>query len=531
MYDSSSQVREMYQILEMERESQFLELYRCFEAISFGDLYHRFTLMEKSLQSSLLTEKKRAAIVKGVRMKVFQVRNGKKNPKKKKGEGGIEVKKEEEEEGQKEERQRKERQKREERQEGQKEDPKERERKEKEVEMRVREILGKNQQAIQETRKEIEAIQRMLPFDHQYQRYKFVKQVWEKMNYSSLLKKWSDLNKKTGQERLRGGSLFEGDNFDLLFRMVCLKEGFFSDPQTSYYSLRGCEWRDTRGKLVGEIDLVIVQSKFVSEPSSSSSCSCSCLSSSPSSTSSTSSPSSSQCSSSCSCSCPSSFSCSCSSPPSSISFLSHPQNTTSTIEERIVAMVEMKTNFFEIGGGFTQHNRYLGRSDIQLFPPDSPFPLSFSSSSPPPLYLATLVPRNGYKISAPSSLSAIYSEMFRGGCDDDDDDDDEPLESKGKGRKRGEKDGGEEVLEESQNGQQKESEQKKKWKQKKPQDQTKRKRKGETRERKVKGKRLVGGEMEISDEVVEKMADMMRSRSDMEINPLDLLKDGNVFVI
>ena len=394
-----------------------------------------FTTLQtkKHTANSEFPQKKMAGIEEGIR-KAVRGEKKKKKGKGKEGGGGVE----EEQEGKK---------------------KLSEEEVEQEVMRRVRGVVERHEREVEKAREEALRLTLELENDQEYQDYLFVEGVWERYGYKEMGEEWGKMNRGLGERRWEGGRGFEDLNLGLLCEMVCLSEGWGEgrgEGGEEFYGVGGALWEDSRGKHFGEIDLVVIR-RF---PSHSPSVEC---------------------------------------------------------EEEIAAILEMKTNCFEVGCGFEQQQRHLALlladkennvnninnkknkknnassppTTLSIFHPQTKHKLTINPKRKPKLYLATVIPANGYKIGAPASLSPVYADLFsrkrRG----------EPVaKGRGKGGKEKEK------AKEKEREKEKENE-------------------------KEKEKGVFGWD----DEKILSLALSLQERPDLAYSPFELLAEGNVIVI
>jgi hypothetical protein len=229
-----------------------------------------------------------------------------------------------------------------------------------EVQKKLQQVILKHQERMNKAITEAKELLLRLQNDSQYQRYQKIHQVWQEEEFSLMEEEWEMTNRSLGDSRHRLGCGFEDSNFDLLFSMVCLQEGFENSSLISYIPLRGGIWRDREKQKLGEIDLIVIKMRK----------------------------------------------------NENLSFdKSNPSQ--SFYSSEVAALVELKTNCFELGCGYLQHMRFYTRNDIHVFDSTTHTEITFNSQSPPPLYLVTLIPKNTYKISAPPTLSENYAQLFQ----------------------------------------------------------------------------------------------------------------------
>ncbi len=102
------------------------------------------------------------------------------------------------------------------------------------------------------------ALRAQLAMDATWQRYQRVHRLWAESGAAALWAEYTALDTAEGRERQSRGNGFECGRAAVCFAMLVELLRSASRPADGFWYRRGALWVDARGKLLGEIDLVLM---------------------------------------------------------------------------------------------------------------------------------------------------------------------------------------------------------------------------------------------------------------------------------
>jgi hypothetical protein len=101
-------------------------------------------------------------------------------------------------------------------------------------------------------------LREQLADDAAWQRHQRLHRLWDESGAAALWEQYTALDTTEGRERQSRGSGFERDRAGLCFAMLVELLKSPSRPAGGFWYRRGALWVESRGKLLGEIDMVVL---------------------------------------------------------------------------------------------------------------------------------------------------------------------------------------------------------------------------------------------------------------------------------